>query len=194
MTFLNLYILIVLIIYLSAFFIQNLKTYFSVKQSIRGRSVKLTISLVLSTGIYVLTFGQLASPALTEKILLIGALEIQTLDAAGSVLITLALIIGLAALYEMKNSWRVGIKYDQKTALVTTGIYSISRNPYFLSYDLLFAGIFLIFPTVIILVLIIGVAVTFHLMILEEERYLSAVQGEEYEFYRKKTGRYLFGI
>jgi protein-S-isoprenylcysteine O-methyltransferase Ste14 len=140
MTFLHVYVLIILIIYLLAFFIQNLKTYFSVKQSIRGRSVKLTLSLALSTIIYLLTFGQIAFAGLGNHLGSLEFLDFQVLQMAGAVLITIAMLIGLAALYEMKNSWRVGIKYDQKTELVTTGIYAVSRNPYFLSYDVLFCS------------------------------------------------------
>jgi protein-S-isoprenylcysteine O-methyltransferase Ste14 len=113
---------------------------------------------------------------------------------AGAVLITIAMLIGLAALYEMKNSWRVGIKYDQKTELVTTGIYAVSRNPYFLSYDILFMGILMLFPSMVLLVLIVALVLTFHLMILEEEQYLAGIQGKTFQDYKRKTGRYLFGI
>lgn len=192
MTFLNLYVLIILIIYLSAFFIQNLRTYFSVKQSIRGRSVKLSISLVLSTIIYLLTFAQIAYPGISDGLIFLDVLSYKWIQFVGAILISLALIIGLSALYEMKNSWRVGIKYNQKTDLVTSGIYAISRNPYFLSYNILFPGIFLIFPSIVILGLTVSLMRTFHLMILEEEQYLFKIQGEDYRHYKKKTGRYLF--
>ena len=194
MTFLNFYVLIILVIYLSAFFIQNLKTYFSVKQSIRGRSTKLTLSLVLSTVIYTLTLSQIFSQRVSAFLISIDLLKSAEVQIAGAVLITIALMVGLAALYTMKNSWRVGIKYNQKTDLVTNGIYSFSRNPYFLSYNILFTGIFLVFPSIIIAVLIIALMITFHFMILEEEQYLSDVQGEVYLTYKKKTSRYLFAL
>lgn len=194
MTFLQLYVLIILIIYLLAFFIQNLKTYYSVKKSIRGRSAKLTFSLVMSTIIYLLTFGQIAFARLGHHLGSLEFLDFRLLQMAGAVLITTAMLIGLAALYEMKNSWRVGIKYDQKTELVTRGIYAASRNPYFLSYDLLFLVTLMIFPSMVLLVLVISLMLTFHLMILEEEQYLAGIQGKTYQDYKRKTGRYLFGI
>jgi protein-S-isoprenylcysteine O-methyltransferase Ste14 len=106
----------------------------------------------------------------------------------------LALLIGLTALFEMRDSWRIGIKHGQKTDLVTSGIYSISRNPYFLSYEMLFLGIFLIFPSLLLLVLTIGLIVTFHQMVLEEEIYLEKMQGEPYLQYKNKVGRYIFNI
>jgi len=194
MTFVNLYVLIILIVYLSAFFLQNLRTFFSIRQSIRGRSGKLSLTLGLSTVIYVLTFIQLAIGGVTDYLGFIRLLDVQALQISGAIMTTIALFTGLAALYEMKNSWRVVIKYDQKTELITTGIYRMSRNPYFLSYNLLFTGIFLIFPSLVLLTLIISLMVTFHFMILEEERYLTKIQGEGYLTYKLKTGRYLFGF
>ena len=190
MTFWDFYVLAIIVIYLLAFFIRNLRTYFTVKTSIRGRSLKLSISILLSSSIYVITLVQLLFPATQSLFGKIMVLQIPFLLQTGYGLILLALVVGLAALYEMKNSWRVGIKIDQKTDLVTTGIYSLSRNPYFLSYNMLFMGLFLIYPSVVLLLLNICLAVTFHQMILEEEAYLEEVQGESYLVYKKNAGRY----
>lgn len=191
MTLGNYYLLGIIIVYLLAFFIRNLKTYFSLKTSIRGKSAKLTFSLVLSTIIYLITLAHLFFPNAHNLAGKISFLQIPILQYSGYGLVLAALLIGLAALYVMKNSWRVGIKYDQKTDLVTTGIYSLSRNPYFLSYDLLFIGIFFIYPSIILFVLLLCILITFHLMILEEEKYLEHVQKVSYRIYRKKVGRYL---
>ncbi len=187
----NVYILTVIVIYLVAFFIRNLKTATSTKTSIRGKSLKLTISLVLATIIYLMTLVLLFYPIFIEYLGRLSFLEILLTKYAGYVLIFIALLVGIAALIEMRNSWRVGIKHDQKTDLVTTGIYSLSRNPYFLSYILLFIGIFLIFPSIILLLLVIGLITIFHRMILEEEVYLEKVQGEAYIQYKKRVRRYL---
>ena len=191
MTFWNYYLLSIIIVYLSAFFIRNLKTYFSIKTSIRGRSAKLTLSLVLSTLVYLITILHLFLPNTLNIAGKISFLEIPILQYTGYGLVLVALLIGLAALYEMRNSWRVGIKYDQKTDLVTTGIYSISRNPYFLSYDFLFTGIFFIYPSTVLLTLLFGLMITFHLMIMEEEKYLGHIQKKFYLKYKEKVGRYL---
>ena len=190
MSFWNYYVLAIIIIYLSAFLIRNLITYFAIKASIRGRSTKLTISLVLSTIIYLLTLFQILFPAIHLPVGGLSIFDSLFIKYLGFIFLLLALIIGLAALFEMKNSWRVGIVYEHKTDLVTTGIYALSRNPYFLSYDLLFLGILLIFPSFLLLFLVVSLAVVFHLMIVEEERYLARTQGESYLNYRKKVGRY----
>ena len=194
MTFRDIYLLANIVIYLLAFFLRNLKTYFSIKKSIRGKSSRLTLSLVLSTIIYLLVILLIIQPELMHFIIEIKFLDSSIFKYAGYVFIFIALIIGLVALHEMKNSWRVGIKHDQKTELVTSGIYSFSRNPYFLSYDLLFLGMFLIFPSLFLLILIASLVFTFHLMILEEEQYLEKVQGVSYMHYKSKVGRYLFNF
>ena len=190
MTFWNAYILVILLIYLVAFFLRNLKTYFSVKTSIRGKSRKLTITLILSAIIYQLIFIQLFYPAFIHFLIELDFMQIDFINYTGYLLNFIALTIGLAALFEMRNSWRIGIKHDQKTALVTTGIYAISRNPYFLSYDLLFLSIWFIFPSLIFLLLILVLAIAFHLMILEEEDYLKKAQGAVYQEYKNQVRRY----
>ena len=81
---------------------------------------------------------------------------------------------------------------EEKTNLVTTGIYSISRNPAFLGFDLMYIGIlfsffnwFLCFAT--------GFAVVFfHLQIVNvEEDFLIEAFGNEYLQYKSKVCRYL---
>lgn len=194
MTFSSYYVLAVIVIYLSAFFIRNLKTYYNVKTSIRGRSVKLTFSLLLSTIIYLIALAQLFFPYTLKFAGEISILKMSFLQYVGYGLMMLALLVGLAALYEMRNSWRVGIIPGQKTDLVTTGIYAFSRNPYFLSYNLLFVGICLIYPSIILFVLVIALIIIFHLMILEEEKYLEHLQGQSYISYKNTVARYLFLI
>ena len=43
----------------------------------------------------------------------------------------------------MKDSWRAGVSYEEKTDLITSGIYQISCNPAFLGFDLVYVGIVL---------------------------------------------------
>lgn len=42
-------------------------------------------------------------------------------------------LIFIAAIITMRNSWRAGIDYSQKTELIKTGIYTFSRNPAFMT-------------------------------------------------------------
>ena len=189
----KIYLVLVIVFFVLAFAIRNTKTYISTKTSIKGKSLKLTISILLSTFIYILILLRLTilEPA---WILELDLIRIASLRVVGIVLVAAGFISGILALVAMKNSWRVGIKYDQKTHLVTTGIYRYSRNPYFFSYNILIFGYILIFPSIILIVLYLALAITFHQMILEEEKYLETVHGDSYIKYKLKVGRYIMII
>lgn len=184
------YLALILIFFILAFAIRNIKTYLVTKQSIRGKSVKLTLSILISTFIYVLILLRLF--ILEPKwILEIDLSAYSSLQIIGLTFISAGFVLGILALLALKNSWRVGIKYDQKTDLVTNGIYSISRNPYFLSYNILIFGYILIFPSLILIILYIILVVIFHKMILEEEKYLQVIHNTKYLDYKRKVNRYL---
>ena len=91
----------------------------------------------------------------------------------------------------MKDSWRAGIPDRDKTELVTDGIYSYSRNPAFLGFDLLYIGVLLMYCNLLTLMFTIFAISMLHMQILQEERYLSSVFGKEYQEYRHKVFRYL---
>jgi protein-S-isoprenylcysteine O-methyltransferase Ste14 len=90
----------------------------------------------------------------------------------------------------MKNSWRVGIP-EEKTALVTSGIYNFSRNPAFVGFDLLYLSLCLMFFNIPLIVISIFSAAMLHIQILQEEEYMHITFGAEYDEYKKYTMRYL---
>jgi len=184
------YLSLILIFFILAFAVRNIKTYLSTKQSIKGKSLKLTVSVLASTMIYGLILLRLT---LLESnwILEFDISGYPVTKIFGIAFVSAGFILGILALIAMKNSWRVGIKYDQKTDLVTGGIFRFSRNPYFLSYDILILGYILIFPSIILIFLYLVLIITFHAMIKEEEVYLESVHGETYLEYKRKVNRYL---
>jgi protein-S-isoprenylcysteine O-methyltransferase Ste14 len=96
----------------------------------------------------------------------------------------------ITAIVTMRDSWRAGIDSTQKTEFIHSGIYRYSRNPAFLGFDLLDIGFWLAFSNIINLIFTCCCVVLFHLQILEEEKYLPSIFGEDYLMYKKKTGRY----
>lgn len=100
-------------------------------------------------------------------------------------------IIFLISVLCMKDSWRAGIPDRDKTELVTDGIYSYSRNPAFLGFDLQYIGVLLMYCNLLTLMFTIFAIIMLHLQILQEERYLASVFGEDYQKYRYKVFRYL---
>lgn len=92
----------------------------------------------------------------------------------------------------MKESWRAGVSYDEKTSLVTSGIYRISRNPAFLGFDLVYIGICLMFFNLVLGMISLFSIIMFHLQIkYVEEPFLKSVFKEEYLQYYQQVHRYL---
>ena len=118
-------------------------------------------------------------------------LHAQSAKSAGAALATFGLIIFILAFFSFGNSWRIGIDREKSGALVTKGIFSITRNPIFVAFDLMSLGIFLVNGTWFFLVFALLALITVHSQILREEKFLTQRYGEAYARYRKKTPRYL---
>lgn len=80
---------------------------------------------------------------------------------------------------------------SQPESIVTKGIYRYSRNPGFVGFDFLYIGIAVALPNMLIVGAAVFAVALLHLQVLEEEKYLPNVFGNEYEQYKKQTPRYL---
>lgn len=110
---------------------------------------------------------------------------------AGLVIAVLGDIVFATAVYTMRDSWRAGIAENDKTELITSGIYSISRNPAFLGFYLVYIGVLMMFFNPVLCAVTAFAITMLHLQILQEEKHLPAVFGEEYMAYKNKVKRYL---
>ena len=100
-------------------------------------------------------------------------------------------VIFLLSVLCMKDSWRAGIPDQDKTELVTRGIYRYSRNPAFLGFDFMYIGVLLMYGNLLTLGFSVFAMVMLHLQILQEERYLEDTFGVAYAEYKKRVFRYL---
>ena len=100
-------------------------------------------------------------------------------------------LIFLISVLCMKDSWRAGIPANDKTELVTGGVYAYSRNPAFLGFDLQYIGVLLMFCNMLTGMFTVFAIVMLHLQILQEERYLTVMFGSTYLDYRHRVFRYL---
>ena len=107
------------------------------------------------------------------------------------------LVIGLSSFYflilgyyHMGPSWRIGISNMINTPLVTTGIFSLTRNPVYIAFNLFALGIALTADHFIFFFLFSTILINLHLLILEEEKSLEKTHGEKYLKYKKKVPRY----
>ena len=118
-------------------------------------------------------------------------LEISILKYSGLVIIHLALFWIIIAQIQMSNSWRVGIDHSAKTELKTNGLFSVSRNPVFLGMLVTLAGVFLIFPNAITLLVFVSSTLLFQVQVRLEEEYLNSVHADTYLHYCTKVHRWI---
>ena len=123
-------------------------------------------------------------------------LDIQLIDSPvakviGVLLISLGCILFIMAYVSFGDSWRVGFDVKSPGALVTTGVFSFSRNPIYLFLDLWFIGTFMINGRLIFLILAVLAFGVQHWQILQEEAFLTNLYGQAYRNYLARTGRYV---
>ena len=95
------------------------------------------------------------------------------------------------AVFTMKDSWRAGLAENDKTEMISDGIYKFSRNPAFLGFDCVYIGLLLMYVNIPLLLCSVFAMIMLHLQILQEETYLANVFGDEYLGYKSKVCRYL---
>lgn len=98
----------------------------------------------------------------------------------------------VGSVLQMKDNWRAGVARKDETELVTTGIYSVSRNPAFLGFDLMYIGILFTYFNWYLCIATALAPVLFHLQIVNvEEVFLTEVFKNDYLQYKKKVCRYI---
>lgn len=101
-------------------------------------------------------------------------------------------IVFITSVLTMKDSWRAGVSYEEKTDLITNGIYQISRNPAFLGFDLIYLGMCLMFFNTILLIISLLAMMMFHLQIkYVEEPFLKQEFKEQYLQYYQQVNCYI---
>jgi len=149
------------------------------------------VSAPITSLIFIVALVNLVHPAGLQYFAAFAWLEISILKYTGFALIHLALLWIIVAQVQMSNSWRVGIDHSAKTELKTDGLFSVSRNPVFLGMLLTLAGVFLIIPNAITLLVFVVSTLLFQVQVRLEEEYLRNTHGENYLQYCQKTGRWI---
>jgi protein-S-isoprenylcysteine O-methyltransferase Ste14 len=121
-----------------------------------------------------------------------GAMNTVLINRGGLLLALLGFIIVIVAQLQMRDSWRVGVDGRETTALVTTGLFDMMRNPIYTGSFLAIAGVFLMVPN-----LLSAVALALSVPGLEiqvrrvEEPYLLRTHGDSYQAYARRVGRFI---
>ena len=149
-----------------------------------GLYFKLTL---IAMFIYVLAYAFF--PTWHDNFLPIVQFNNQTVKYIGLTLLFISLVWTVIAQGHMKNSWRIGIDTDTKTELVTSGLFSVSRNPIFFGMILSLVGIFFTTPNTLTLIFLILGYVLIQIQIRLEEEFLTKEHGQAYIGYKQKVRR-----
>lgn len=149
-----------------------------------GLYFKLTLIAML---IYVLAYA--IFPAWHGKFLPITELDTPLIKYVGLAMLFISLTWTVIAQGHMKNSWRIGIDTHTKTELVTSGLFSFSRNPIFVGMIVSLAGLFLATPNALTAIFLMVGYILIQIQIRLEEEFLTKEHGQEYIHYKQKVRR-----
>ncbi len=123
------------------------------------------------------------------------ALDHQVGHALGFMLFFTGLVGTLLAQAVMGSSWRVGVDASERTDLVTTGPFTLVRNPIFSAIILTFLGLALLVPNAAALTGFVALVVAIEIQVrLVEEPYLLRAHDARYAAYASRVGRFVPGI
>lgn len=92
---------------------------------------------------------------------------------------------------DMADSWRIGMDSDERTELVTGGLFRFCRNPIYLGLQLALAGFCCLLPGYLSLGLLVLGVMLLHVQARLEESYLLERHGPVYAEYCAQVGRFL---
>ena len=122
----------------------------------------------------------------------IDALDGEIGHAAGIGLFWGGLVTTLGAQFAMGESWRIGVDESEQTEMVTSGPFSIVRNPIFTAMVPTALGLALLVPNVVAVVGFVALVVALQIQVrLVEEPYLLKVHGRAYADYARRVGRFV---
>lgn len=154
------------------------------------------LEILFMVGLVIWTYEVIINAIHTDYFILPRSLFVSLFDnlilkITGCILIAFGLVIFILSLISFGKSWRVGIDKENPGSLVTTGIFSITRNPIFVFLDLYFVSTWLIYSNLFFLISSIIIIIGIHYQILQEEKFLLTKYGKEYENYKMKVRRYI---
>lgn len=125
----------------------------------------------------------------------LAVLDRGPLRVAGAVIAAIGIVATAAAQVQMGASWRIGVDPDERTGLVTTGVFATVRNPIFTGMLIAAVGFTLLVGNVVAVLGLAALiaALQVHVRAVEEP-YLRATHGPAFDDYVKRTGRFLPSI
>jgi protein-S-isoprenylcysteine O-methyltransferase Ste14 len=125
----------------------------------------------------------------------IDPLDVGALHVVGIALASAAGLTVFLAQLGMGASWRIGVNKEDRTDLVTSGWFSIVRNPIYTAMIAGWLGFALMVPTWIAFAAPMVIAAGLELQVRAvEEPYLARTHGGHYRAYGSRVGRFVPGV
>jgi len=116
----------------------------------------------------------------------------ETAEVIGWPLVVASILLGAWAMKTMRGAGESEDFREPTNKIVTAGPYAFTRNPMYVSLNMLYVGIaFLVNTAWLILFWPFAFAFMYYKVILREEEYLEKKLGKEYSRYKSKVRRYL---
>ncbi|MDH5184989.1 MAG: isoprenylcysteine carboxylmethyltransferase family protein [Gammaproteobacteria bacterium] len=119
------------------------------------------------------------------------AMQDTRISILGMSLVVIGMGIFLSCQFQLGRSYRLNFP-SEKTRLITSGLYSISRNPLYIGLYMAFFGVFLMLPNWLYFFSLLFFIFNYHFKIkILEEKFLLEQFGDEYRDYCSRVRRYL---
>lgn len=148
----------------------------------------------LWAGWALVVLGWTLGPLLTERFgscalfRLWTPLEKPLFSYAGLAMVAAGLVGTVWCHASLGNTWRLGVRGEEKTPLVTNGVYRRLRHPIYAFQVLILAGVWLLWPTPFLLGLVVLHRILVAVKIRDEENHLERLHGSLYKEYVQRTG------
>lgn len=130
-------------------------------------------------------------PSAYRYLMPIHPLERRWISLTGIVLLLVSLVWTILAQAQMGDSWRIGIDKEQRTHLVQTGVFRLSRNPIFVGMIATLMGLFLVIPNVATLITFVVGVILISIQVRLEEEHLTRTHGDAYAGYCGEVRRWI---
>ncbi len=157
-----------------------------------GETDKSDFVLVPVMLFFIYTIFASSSPLPYPSVLITPLINNVILYVIGLILAIIGILTFISSLISFDNSFSVGIDDEKPGELITNGLFSISRNPIYLSFFLFFFGMAFMHPNIVIICIVLLFFVpVIHRQVLREEKSLKETYGQKYIEYCSKVRRYL---
>ncbi|MEO0234096.1 MAG: isoprenylcysteine carboxylmethyltransferase family protein [candidate division WOR-3 bacterium] len=126
-----------------------------------------------------------------DNILFKNFLTYSVFKIFSAILFLFGIIFYIRSLVDLNSEWVVGTDPKKVKQLVTTGIYSYTRNPIYIFFIIFYFSIFLLFGSIEMFLFFIAATFIFYRIVLIEEKELEKRFKGKYIDYKKKVKRFI---